>query len=105
MSKKRQRREEALAEIAQLRDSRRANILICVCAFAMAVIVIAASIFALSRASENMIVRALVMFASIGLAIQGGSASMKFTKSGNRIKYLKQSLGITDEDIKTFCKN
>lgn len=105
MSKRRQRQQEALIEIESLRASRRKDVITCVCALITIVLVVAAKTYLTATGAiqaESMIANAIVMFASIGLAVLGGTSSINFTKTGHRIAYLRQSAGLTEEDIKAF---
>ncbi len=43
-----------------------------------------------------------MMMAGIGLAILGGTSSVDFTRSGNEIRGIQASVGITKQDIKDY---
>ena len=49
-----------------------------------------------------MAVGAAMMMAGIGLAILGGTSSVDFTRSGNEIRGIQASVGITKQDIKDY---
>ncbi len=55
-------------------------------------------------ASGNIAVGAVMMFATIGLAILGGTASLDFTRSGNEIRDICSRTGISKQDILEYEK-
>ena len=105
MSKRRQKRSDAYFEIVELKGKRRADIIKMAACLAIIIVVVTGR-YALSATGlidpTSMIPMAIVMFATIALAIWCGTSSMNFTKSGQRIRYLKQQMGISDDDIKAF---
>lgn len=95
------RRQNALIEIEQLRLERHKDILTCVVSLITIIAIIVCKVMLVSSgviSSENMMADAVVMFASIGLAILSGSSSIRFTKAGRRIAYLRQSAGLNDKN-------
>lgn len=100
---KSKKRIRCLDEIARLEGRRRLAIVKCTAALAVAIVVVAAKQHLSARGiidPGNMIAGGISMIATFGLAIIGGLASIDFTKSGSRIRELKNSFGITDEETK-----
>lgn len=107
MSKRRQRRESALEEIAELKAKRRLDVVKCAGALAAILIAVAGRQFLESSgivSQGSMALGAAMMMVTIGLAIVGGMASIDFTKNGQVIRGLQARNGITAEDIKNYGK-
>ena len=100
-----QRRAQAFRDIERLKAGRRKDVIKCAAAFA-AIIVLVGGKLALETSGiieiGNMALGGVMMMASIGLAILGGSASIDFTRSGNEIRGIQTSVGITKQNIKEY---
>lgn len=99
------RKARCLDEIAELKARRRRAIIRCAAALAAIIIVVAAKQYAAMQGlidPNGVIAGALTMLIAFGLAIVGGTASIEFTKSGTKIRQLRQSCGISKEDLRHY---
>lgn len=96
---------QCLDEIARLKAKRRRDVIMC------ALVLVAILFFLWIKQilvmqgiidQGSIIVAALTMIATFGLAIVGGTASIDFTRSGKRIQLLCQQGGISQEEAKTI---
>ena len=99
------RKARCLDEIAELRARRRRDVIKCAAALAIIVVVVAGKQLLASQGvidPNGIVAGALTMLIAFGLAIVGGTASIEFTKSGAKIRELRQSCGISKEHLKQY---
>ncbi len=100
-----QRKAKAYQDIERLKANRRKDLIKCAAALAAIVVLVTVKLgLETSGILEvgNMAVGAAMMMAGIGLAILGGTSSVDFTRSGNEIRGIQASVGITKQDIKDY---
>ena len=100
-----QRKAKAYEDIERLKANRRKDLIKCAAALAAIVVLVTVKLgLETSGILEvgNMAVGAAMMMAGIGLAILGGTSSVDFTRSGNEIRGIQASVGITKQDIKDY---
>lgn len=99
------RKARCLEEIAELKARRRLSVIKCAAALAAIVVVVAGKQILAAQGiidPNGIVAGALTMLIAFGLAIVGGTASIEFTKSGAKIRELRQSCGISKEDLKQY---
>ena len=97
------KRTRCLEEIERLRGRRRLSIIKCSAALATIIVVLAGKQILAAQGiidPNGVVAGALTMLIAFGLAIVGGTASIEFTKSGSKIRELKNSCGITKDEIR-----
>ena len=97
-----QRKAKAYEDIERLKANRRKDLIKCAAALAAIVVLVTVKLgLETSGILEvgNMAVGAAMMMAGIGL---GGTSSVDFTRSGNEIRGIQASVGITKQDIKDY---
>ena len=100
-----QRKAKAYQDIERLKANRRKDLIKCAAALAAIVVLVTVKLgLETSGILEvgNMAAGAAMMMAGIGLAILGGTSSVDFTRSGNEIRGIQASVGITKQDIKDY---
>ena len=101
-----QRKAKAYEDIERLKANRRKDLIKCAAALAALRPHLGTVKLGLETSGilevGNMAVGAAMMMAGIGLAILGGTSSVDFTRSGNEIRGIQASVGITKQDIKDY---
>lgn len=99
------RKAQAYEDIERLKGNRRKDIIKCAAALATIIVLVTVKLsLEVNGILEvgNMAIGAVMMIAGIGLAILGGTSSVDFTRSGNEIRGIQASVGITKQDIKDY---
>lgn len=108
MSNRRNRRAKAFEDIERLREQRRRDVAKCIAALVTIVALVSGKIMLESNGiieAGNLLVGSVMMAATVGLAIVGGTASIDFTRSGHEIQAIGARAGISKADIAACGKN